>query len=178
MNILPPLLKHLELGQGPGLGHMCRPGAWAGIIAIVQARLIWLGHCVSLSCRKYWKITGQPRDIPTSIPQDENFPYFKINIFPVSDTVAPPPPISYNLLSRFPIPILPHFRYPFHSNSESILFLPYFRFNCYHTSVLVWLLCIPSRSALCKRVCIACHLRIIMHLCQCQHKFQLERTFQ
>ena len=118
MNILPPLLKHLELGQGPGLGHMCRPGAWAGIIAIVQARLIWLGHCVSLSCRKYWKITGQPRDIPTSIPQDENFPYFKINIFPVSDTVAPPPPyflqsfvpISYTHFTSFQIPISLQFR--------------------------------------------------------------------
>ena len=48
--------EHLNWGQGPGLGHMCWPAAWAVIVDIVEP---WsksdrtLGPWFSLNCQKY-----------------------------------------------------------------------------------------------------------------------------
>ena len=52
----------LDLAISVGLAH--------GLCVLL---LKGLGHCFPLNCWKYWKKIGQPRDIPTLIPQDDSY---------------------------------------------------------------------------------------------------------
>ena len=44
--------SHWQQWQGPWIRHVCWPGAWAGIIAIVPRSE---SACFPLNCRLYWK---------------------------------------------------------------------------------------------------------------------------
>ena len=60
------------VGAGPGLGHMCGPGAWAWLQLLynLEAKAKErLGNCFSLNCRNTWNSMAHAEDFSTLTPK-------------------------------------------------------------------------------------------------------------